>query len=124
MIKLLAIGAGGALGAILRYVLSNGTHMVLGRGFPYGTLFVNVVGCLAMGILYVLFLEKWSVGAEWRAAIQVGLLGALTTYSTFSIETLMLFESGEAYKAVINVIVSVVFCLLAAGLGLVLGRQL
>ena len=124
MLKLLAISFGGAAGALLRFGVSNGTHMWLGRGFPFGTLMVNVVGCLAMGILYVLFLEKLSVGPEWRAALQIGLLGALTTFSTFSIETMLLIEGGEMHKAFANVALSVVFCLGATWLGMVLGRQI
>ena len=124
MINILAIASGGAIGAVLRYLLSNGTHLLVGRGFPYGTLLVNVIGCLAMGMLYVLFLERLTIGPEWRAAMQVGLLGALTTYSTFSMETLLLFESGEAQKAVINILLSVFLCLGATWVGMILGRQI
>lgn len=98
--------------------------MFLGRGFPYGTLIVNVVGSLGMGVLYVLLLERLSLGPEWRAALQIGLLGALTTFSTFSMETLLLFENGEAQKAILNITLNVVLCLGATWLGMVLGRQI
>jgi len=98
--------------------------MIIGRGFPYGTLMVNVVGCLGMGILYVLFLEKLTMGPEWRAAIQIGLLGALTTFSTFSMETLLLIENGETHKALINIILSVLLCLGATWAGMIIGRQI
>lgn len=124
MIKVLAIASGGAIGAVLRYLLSNGTHMLIGRGFPYGTLMVNVVGCLSMGVLYVLFLEKLTIGPEWRAALQIGLLGALTTFSTFSMETLLLIENGETQKALINIILSVFLCLGATWAGVIIGRQI
>ena len=124
LIKLLAIATGGAVGAVLRFAIANGAHMLLGRGFPYGTLIVNVLGSLGIGIVYVLFLERLSLGPEWRAAIQVGLLGALTTFSTFSMETLLLLESGETQKAVINVILNVFLCLAATWAGMILGRQI
>jgi len=124
LIKILAIASGGAIGAMLRYAVASGTHALFGRGFPYGTLVVNVVGCLGMGFLYILLLERLSLGPEWRAALQVGLLGAFTTFSTFSMETLLLLESGETQKAVINIILSVFLCLAATWAGMVLGRQL
>jgi CrcB protein len=124
LIKVLAIAGGGALGAILRFAISNATHTLLGRGFPYGTLMVNVIGCLGMGILYVLFLERLTIGPEWRAAVQVGLLGALTTFSTFSVETLLLLEGGETQKAMMNVFLSVLLCLAATWTGMIVGRQI
>ena len=124
MLKLVAISLGGATGALLRFGISNGTHMLLGRGFPYGTLIVNVIGCLAMGVLYVLFLDRLDLSPEWRAAIQIGLLGALTTFSTFSIETMLLIQSDEIQKAFVNIILSVVLCLGATWLGMIFGRQI
>lgn len=120
----IAIAAGGAIGAVMRYGVSNGVHVMLGRGFPWGTLTVNVFGSLLMGLLYVLMLERMSISAEWRGVLQVGLLGAFTTFSTFSIETLMLLENGESLKAVINIVASVLLCLLAVWVGVVMGRQL
>ena len=77
-----------------------------------------------MGLLYVLMVERLNVSAEWRGVLMVGLLGAFTTFSTFSIETLNLIEGGEPLKAVVNVGVSVVACVFAAWLGLAFGRQL
>lgn len=122
--KLLAIALGGSIGAVLRFSIASGTHLIFGRAFPYGTLMVNVIGCLAMGVLYILFLERVTLGPEWRAAMQVGLLGALTTFSTFSIETLLLVENGETQKAILNIFLSVVLSLSATWLGMILGRQL
>ncbi|MDO7596380.1 MAG: fluoride efflux transporter CrcB [Pseudomonadota bacterium] len=124
MLQLLTIAGGGALGAVLRFGMSSYVYRLLGRDFPYGTLAVNVVGSLFMGILFVLFVERGLVSAEWRSAIIIGFLGAFTTFSTFSIETLMLVESGELSRAALNVVLSVTLCLVATWLGLVMGRQL
>ncbi len=124
MNQLLAIAFGGAFGAVARFLASTGVYRLAGRDFPYGTLAVNVLGSLLMGLLYILLIERAALGAEWRALLLVGFLGAFTTFSTFSIETLNLLEAGEPWRALTNVLVSVVFCLLAAWLGVLLGRQL
>lgn len=124
MTQLLAIALGGAAGALLRFWVSTGVYALLGRGFPYGTLAVNLLGSLAIGFLSVLFLERLSLGPEWRAGVLVGLLGAFTTFSTFSFETLALIEQGRLGAAAGNMAVSVAGCILATWLGLMLGRQL
>lgn len=124
MSQLVAIAAGGATGALLRYWVSNGVYGLLGRDFPHGTLVVNVAGSLAMGLLYVLLLERSAASPELRAALLVGFLGAFTTFSTFSIETLNLIEQAELLKAGLNMLLSVSACLVACWFGLVIGRQL
>ncbi len=124
MNQLIAIAGGGAIGALLRFWLSTGVYQLLGRGFPWGTLVVNVLGSFLMGLLFVFFMERGLVSPELRAAVLVGLLGSLTTFSTFSMETLTLIEQADYLKAVLNMLVSVVVCVLACGAGLVLGRQL
>jgi CrcB protein len=118
------IALGGAVGAVMRYAVSNGIHALLGRGFPYGTLTVNVLGSLVMGFLYIFLIERLSNNLALRASLMIGFLGAFTTFSTFSIETFNLLENGEAMKALTNVFVSVVLCLLAAWAGVILGREL
>jgi len=96
----------------------------MGRGFPYGTLVVNLVGSAFMGLLYVLLLERMTGSPELRAALLIGLLGSFTTFSTFSIETLNLIEQADYLKAGLNILLSVVACIGAAWFGLLIGRQL
>ncbi len=123
MSQLVYIAAGGATGALMRYWMSNGVYALLGRGFPYGTLTVNVVGSLLMGFFYVFMIERMDVSVEWRAALMIGLLGAFTTFSTFSIETLNLLESGEQLKAALNILLSVTLCIIGCWLGMIVGRN-
>ena len=124
MYQSIAIAAGGALGALLRSWVSNGVYGMLGRDFPYGTLAVNVLGSLAMGLLYVLLLERSAAAPEWRALLLVGVLGAFTTFSTFSIETLILLEEGALLRALLNIALSVSICIAAAWLGVIVARSL
>ena len=123
MSQLAFIAAGGATGALMRYWMSNGIYALLGRGFPYGTLTVNVVGSLFMGFCYVFMIERMDISVEWRAGLLIGLLGAFTTFSTFSIETLNLLEAGEQLKAGLNILLSVTLCIVACWLGMIVGRN-
>lgn len=124
MIKdLLFIACGGAAGSVMRFGVSSMVYSVYGRSFPYGTLTVNVTGSFLMGVMSVLLIEKFTISAEWRAAVLIGFLGAFTTFSTFSLETLQLIQEGELSKAGLNMLISVFSCVLAIWLGFVLGKQ-
>ena len=124
MTQLLAIAAGGALGAIARYGMSTGVYALLGRSFPYGTLAVNVLGSLLMGFLYVMLIERMSASPEIRAILLIGFLGSFTTFSTFSMETLTLLEQAQLFKAGLNVLLSVLLCLAATWSGIIFARVL
>jgi CrcB protein len=120
----LAIGFGGALGALLRYWMSTGVYALLGRDFPYGTLAVNVLGSFLLGLCSVLLIDRLAIGPAWRAGVLIGGLGAFTTFSTFSLETLLLIEQGALLRALLNAVASVVLCLAFVWLGVLIGRQI
>jgi len=125
MNQLIAVALGGACGAVVRFLMSTGLYHWLGRGFPYGTLVVNVVGSFLIGLLTeALILQRIAFTLEYRAAILIGFIGAFTTFSTFSLETLYLIEQGSLTKAALNIVVSVLGCLLAVWIGLLCGRSL
>jgi CrcB protein len=118
------IAVAGAFGAVSRYGTALGVYSIFGRGFPYGTLFVNVAGSFLMGLLSIMLLDRFNVGPEWRAAILVGFLGSFTTFSTFSIETLNLLEQGDFSRALLNMALSLSLCIMAVWFGVSVGRQL
>lgn len=122
--SIISIAIGGAAGSLCRYGMSNGIYLLLGRSFPYGTLAVNILGSFIMGSVYILMIERASVSQELRAGITVGLLGAFTTFSIFSIDTINLIESGEILKAGLNILFSVVLCISGCWLGMNLSRQI
>ncbi|RYV01590.1 fluoride efflux transporter CrcB [Shewanella sp. OPT22] len=116
MINLVYVALGGAVGASLRYLISLFMIQVFGTGFPFGTLLVNIIGSFFMGIVYA-FGEHMHESHILKAFIGVGMLGALTTFSTFSNETLLLFQRGEWIQAFFNVLLNVGICLFMVYLG-------
>ena len=120
----MAIAAGGAVGSVLRFWLSTWVHTFAPKSFPYGTLLVNVTGCLLMGFLFVLLIERLSDNPVLRAGILIGVLGGYTTFSSFSIETFNLLEQGTYLRALMNTLASFVLCLGATWIGVIAGRQL
>ena len=103
MFEVFIIGLGGFLGAVLRYGLSGLVHRHAGSAFPMGTLVVNVLGCLAIGVLVALVEERAILGPSTRLFLLIGLLGSFTTFSTFGYETIELLQGGSFKLALLNV---------------------
>lgn len=124
MVYSLAVAAGGALGAVSRYWLMLWVSAQGGLRFPWSTLLVNVLGSCAIGVLYVLISERMVLTEQWRALLVVGYLGAFTTFSTFSLDALLLLQEGRVLPALAYVGTSVLLCLAGAWLGMILTRAL
>ena len=118
----LALALGGALGAIARYWMTSGLNQSGQMAFPLGTLSVNVLGSFFIGGLYIYLSERPELSEAYRHLLITGFLGALTTFSTFSLETLLLIEQGHYNTALFNVLSSVIFCLGSAYLGISLAK--
>lgn len=116
----LLVALGGACGASLRFYISQLLFNWLGKGFPFATLAVNISGSLVMGLLYGLIEEEIIEISVYRTLVGIGFLGAFTTFSTFSLDTLLLMQQGEIFKAMANILLNVCLCVLAAGVGLYL----
>ncbi len=111
------IAIGGAFGACSRYLLSELCILLFGRGFPYGTLAVNVIGSFAMGLLIAAFETELLSPFPWRQIIGIGFLGALTTFSTFSMDNVVLIQQGAFFKAGLNILLNLFLSISAAWLG-------
>ncbi|MFU6376361.1 fluoride efflux transporter CrcB [Metapseudomonas otitidis] len=119
---LLSVSLGGVAGTLLRFATANWVSAHWPRHFYLGTLAVNIVGCLFIGFLYGLFLQRPEVPIELRAGLIVGFLGGLTTFSSFSLDTLRLLESGQVPLALGYAAISVLGGLLATWAGLTLTK--
>ncbi|EOJ3675654.1 fluoride efflux transporter CrcB [Vibrio parahaemolyticus] len=111
------IALGGAIGACSRYLVSEFCVLLFGRGFPYGTLTVNVVGSFIMGLLFAAFESEILATEPWRQVIGLGFLGALTTFSTFSMDNVLLMQQGAFFKMGLNILLNVVLSISAAWIG-------
>ena len=116
VLKLLYVIIGGGIGALLRYLISGLIQKNSSGIFPYGTLVVNLLGALIIGFLWELF-QNITVSTNIRVFLFMGLLGAFTTFSTFSLETLNLIRDRENIQALINIFVSNISCLILVFLG-------
>jgi len=124
MLKLVLIGLGGFLGAIARYGLSGLVQRCCGGSFPTGTLAVNVSGCFAIGVLMYLVEERGLFDPDARRFLQVGFLGAFTTFSTVGYETFEMLRSGDLRLALANVLGSVVLGVGAVAVGWKAGKAI
>ncbi len=118
----LAVAIGGAFGAVTRYWLSASVESVNSSNFPLGTFSVNLIGSFLIGVLFIVFTEKLELAAHWRPILILGFLGAMTTFSTFSLDALLLFQQGHYNTALFYIFSSVVSCLFAAYAGLQITR--
>jgi CrcB protein len=119
-----AVAVCGALGCLTRYFLSGWVYGILGRGFPYGTFVVNIVGAFIIGLLMEFGLRSTLIPPTLRMGLTVGFMGGLTTFSTFSYETFRLLEEGDFITASANVVLSVLVCLLFTWVGITAARYL
>nr|WP_221237081.1 fluoride efflux transporter CrcB [Roseospira goensis] len=121
---LFVVAAGGAVGAVARYLVTSAVPRWLGHGFPWGTLVVNIAGSLLMGLLIEVLARRWSAPVEARVFLVTGGLGAFTTFSTFSLDVVTLWERGAFGSAALYAGGSVVAGVTALLAGLWLGRAL
>ena len=122
MMNYLLIAIAGALGAVARYGLSGISHRMLGSNFPYGTFIVNILGCFVMGLIMKASLTTTLIPETWRIAITIGFLGALTTFSTFSYETIKLLEDGSYALAITNIAANVILGIAATIAGMAISK--
>ena len=120
----LAIAIGGGLGSVARFVISREMGNWLGSYLPYGTLTVNVAGSLALGWFATIFLDRPEINSAIRLGLTVGFLGAFTTFSTFSYESLQLLLNGAVWRAVFNVVLNAAACISMCYFGMQMARMM
>lgn len=120
----LAVAIGGALGAMGRFAVVSYLAPVVGSRFPLGTLAVNLLGSFVIGICYVVLDEKLGASPEWRLFIMTGFLGAFTTFSTFSLDALSLWNSGFPMTALAYVLATVIGCLFAVTVAVLVSQRI
>lgn len=125
MAKILYIGFGGFIGATLRYVIGGWVHRFIDKPWlPYGTFAVNMLGCFLIGLIMGLSESRQFLTPEARLFVVTGLLGSLTTFSTYALESFSLFRDGETVASLTNIGMHVVVGLLFVALGMALARML
>ena len=124
MSEIIAIAVGGALGALSRFWATNLANLLFGSDFPYGIMIVNIAGSFAIGIVFILLVERSLLPTFLGTGLMVGFLGAFTTFSTFSLQALGLLESGRFFAASVYIAGSVIICIMAAALGMLIARMI
>ncbi len=124
MIETLVIFLGGGIGSVSRYWLALGIYRFMGTKFPYGTMVVNVLGCFLIGLWMTIFGNRFMVNPNLRLFLIIGILGGFTTFSSFSYETISLFQEGSYFSGTANIVYSVLNCLGATWVGYTIGKLL
>ena len=124
MTMILAVAAGGAIGSVGRYLTLYMLGQILGQGFPYGTVLVNILGAFILGLLVEVFGSASPLSIEYRNFIVVGVLGSFTTFSSFSYDVISLIDRGQFVLAGVYVLSSVVISIVALFLGMIICRYL
>ena len=124
MNTILLVALGGALGSTSRYLVNLSAIMLLSPTFPYGTLLVNVSGSFLISFLHTIFLDRLIDTSWWQPLLILGFLGGFTTFSSFSLETLNLFNHGSTNKALLNILANVILSLLSVWLGSFIGEKI
>ena len=120
----LLVFAGGGIGAAARYWMTGWVHERIPGDFPFGTLSVNVLGCLVIGLLMSMLEERFLVYPSLRIFLTIGILGGFTTFSSFSFETVAMLRDGQLLYAGANIFVSLTACLIGTWIGLYLGKMI
>lgn len=124
MLQVLLVAVGGAIGSVLRYLVGVAAVRLMGPNFPWGTLTVNVVGCFVIGVFAELISRRFGGSVELRLLLITGLLGGFTTFSAFTLDTIMLFERGATVSGAVYLVASVGVSMAAVMAGLALMRAL
>ena len=124
MKQLLCVVLGSGLGGGARYIAAGWFIRSFGIRFPFGTVAINALGSLLIGLIMHVGLTTNLIGADMRVALTTGVLGGFTTYSTFNYETMSFFQQGALLLGLLNILATVVLCLIAGAIGLLLGRWL
>jgi fluoride exporter len=124
MFKMSLIGIAGMLGTLARYWLSGWADRWWGGSFPFGTLIVNLSGCLAIGFLFHATEEKYLIDPAVRSAVLVGFLGGFTTFSSFAVQSVNLLRDGEVFLASANILVSNIVGLILVWVGYAISRAM
>lgn len=118
----LGIMIGGGLGSLCRYGLASAVYATFGRDFPWGTLAANILGCFLIGVLTIVIAER-QLDEIWRTTLVVGFLGGFTTFSSFSLETIVLLQNNDPIKALLNILLSIGICLLSTWVGMLIAKH-
>lgn len=122
--RIIVVGIGSFIGGILRYLISGWAAELIGTDFPYGTLIVNTVGCFIMSFVIIFGAEMGNIDVNMRLFLTTGVMGALTTFSTFSFETFQFLREENLFLAGTNIFLNLFLGLLAVWFGLIVARMI